>query len=366
MASNPEYPFSLFGSLAPEDRNPFDFSSRLPVAPKSRAEELAALLTPPAVPPSTGLFGLGLAEALGLKNDNPFARNSLADLLIGLQPSKLPVVSPPSPAGGLGALGGFFDPPPSNPFAGIAAASTLSAVAKPQPVYRLPVAPPPVTARPVVPAKVKRKAFFSFHYDDIMRVNVVRNAWKIGHPDTALIRSFYDSSLWESRKLEGDASLKRLIREGVQYTSAVCVLVGSDTWVRPWVRYEIARAIIDGRGLVAVHLNSIRHHHERTAHTRGLNPLDYMAVGKVRESYGTRYYLFERIYVADGRGGYRTEWHRYAKHREAVARPRWLNDPAEGYVTPLSENVPIYDYIADVGHKNIGGWIDRAASRAGR
>ena len=28
-------------------------------------------------------------------------------------------------------------------------------------------------------AKTKRKAFFSFHFDDVMRVNVVRNAWKI-------------------------------------------------------------------------------------------------------------------------------------------------------------------------------------------
>jgi hypothetical protein len=79
---------------------------------------------------------------------------------------------------------------------------------------------------------VKRKAFFSFHFDDVMRVNVVRNAWKIGHPDSVLMRSFYDSSLWESKKLEGDDAVKRLIREGVCYTSAVCVLVGSDTWWR--------------------------------------------------------------------------------------------------------------------------------------
>ena len=33
-------------------------------------------------------------------------------------------------------------------------------------------------------AAIKRKVFFSFHYDDIMRVNNVRNAWKIDHPDT--------------------------------------------------------------------------------------------------------------------------------------------------------------------------------------
>src|ERR1700683_1813608 len=101
----------------------------------------------------------------------------------------------------------------------------------------------------------KRKVFFSFHFDDVMRVNVVRNAWKITHPDNALMRSFYDSSLWESRRLEAPESLKRLIREGVDYTSAVCVLIGSETWVRRWVRYEIARAIIDERGLLGVRLN---------------------------------------------------------------------------------------------------------------
>ena len=58
---------------------------------------------------------------------------------------------------------------------------------------------------------VKRKAYFAFHYDDIMRVNNVRNAWKISHPDSDLNRSFYDSSLWESKKLQGDEALKRLI-----------------------------------------------------------------------------------------------------------------------------------------------------------
>src|SRR5229473_7714895 len=86
---------------------------------------------------------------------------------------------------------------------------------------------------PVTPALLtKRKAYFAFHYDDIMRVNNVRNAWKIDHPASPLSRSFYDSSLWESKKLEGDDAVKSLIRQGVQYTSAVCVLVGTDTWSR--------------------------------------------------------------------------------------------------------------------------------------
>ena len=57
-------------------------------------------------------------------------------------------------------------------------------------------------------------------------------------------------------------SLKNLIRDGVEHTSAVCVLVGSETWSRRWVRYEIARAVIDDRGLLAVHLNNIEHQSE--------------------------------------------------------------------------------------------------------
>jgi hypothetical protein len=216
-------------------------------------------------------------------------------------------------------------------------------------------------------AVVKRKAFFSFHFDDVMRVNVVRNAWKITHPDNALMRSFYDSSLWDAKKLEGDDAVKRVIREGVSYTSAVCVLVGSETWLRRWVKYEIARAIIDERGLLAVHLNSIRHHKTLTPHTRGPNPLEFMAVGKVQDGAlsPARHYLFERI-ATPGPSGYQWAWQRYQDYTDAVKLPKWLAEPAPAYVTPLSNNANTYDYIADNGHRNIGAWRDLAAQRAGR
>ncbi|MGQ0444713.1 MAG: TIR domain-containing protein, partial [Beijerinckiaceae bacterium] len=208
-------------------------------------------------------------------------------------------------------------------------------------------------------APVKRKAFFSFHFDDVMRVNVVRNAWKITHPDSALMRSFSDSSLWESRKREGPESLKQLIRDGVKHTSTICVLVGVETWSRRWVRYEIARGVIDSRGLLAVHINSINHHQTRTPHARGPNPLAYMSVGKVQSSPFSLpvYYLFER--TSQG-------WDRYQDHTTAISLPPWLADPAPGYVTPLSYCADEYDYIPHDGHKNIGAWIDRAAQKAGR
>lgn len=192
-----------------------------------------------------------------------------------------------------------------------------------------------------------------------MRVNVVRNAWKITHPDNALMRSFYDSSLWENRMREGPESLKQLIRDGVNNTSTICVLIGSETWLRRWVRYEIARAVIDGRGLLGVHINSINHHRTRLPHAHGLNPLAYMAVGRVQSSLLSApiYYLFER--TSEG-------WLRYQDHTTSVRLPPWLADPALGNVTPLSYGADEYDYILHEGHKNIGAWIDRAAQRAGR
>jgi len=210
-----------------------------------------------------------------------------------------------------------------------------------------------------VPPTTKRKAFFSFHFDDVMRVNVVRNAWKVVRPESAVARSFYDSSLWEARQLEGNDALKRLIRDGVAYTSAVCVLVGTHTWSRRWVRYEAARAVIDGRGLLAIHINGIRHHRELIPHGPGANPLAHMAIGKVQQNAlaAPTYYLFELT---------QNGWERYRDYTSPVKLPPYIRDPLPGYVTPLTHGTAEWDYIGHSGSLNIGGWIDRAAQAAGR
>ncbi len=155
--------------------------------------------------------------------------------------------------------------------------SLANLVAPPRPPANTLYTPP--KPKQIAP-ETKRKAFFSFHFEDIMRVNNVRNAWKIGDPESSSIRSFYDSSLWGNRKLSGPEAIKSLIRAGVVYTSAVCVLAGSLTWNRRWVRYEIARAIIDSRGLLTVHINNINHHQTKGPHPVGPNPLLHMGVAR--------------------------------------------------------------------------------------
>jgi hypothetical protein len=211
----------------------------------------------------------------------------------------------------------------------------------------------------------KRKAFFSFHFDDIMRVNNVRNAWKIDHPDSPSMRSFYDSSLWESRKLEGPESVKTLIRNGVKYTSAVCVLVGSNTWSRQWVAYEIARSVIDARGLLAVHLNNINHHQTKAPHPLGYNPLQKLGIYK---SANGNFYLYELQNVVVNLLPHQTEWQwrPYADYTQSVPLPKYLTAPDVGYVMPLSRGTLEYDFALADGHRNLGAWIDHAAKAAGR
>jgi hypothetical protein len=207
-------------------------------------------------------------------------------------------------------------------------------------------------------AAIKRKAFFSFHYDDIMRVNNVRNAWKITHPDIPTMRSFQDSSLWESKKLEGPEAIKRLIREGVEYTSAVCVLIGTETWQRRWVKYEIACSVIDGRGLLAVHINGLNHIERQRPDLLGFNPLRILGVGKASSG---KFYLYENHQLLGG-----PDWRLYQDYTWEVSLPAYLREPPVGWVRPLSAGTAEYNYATGDGHKNIGAWIDHAAQRAGR
>jgi hypothetical protein len=347
---DPKYPLGgllgMFGTEPPRNALADYVSSLTPkpeVSPMARA--IADLLRDkPLLPVNPYPYSSGLGDVFGtlapMPPANPF--NALASLIASPPPS-FPPPSPPTRS--FGSLADLVAPP-----------------APYTPVYT------PPKPKPVAP-EVKRKAFFSFHYeDDAFRTNNVRNSWKISHPDSANNRSFYDSSLWESRKLTNDEALKRLIRAGVLYTSAVCVLAGTHTWDRRWVRYEIARAIIDGRGLLTVHLNNINHHQTKGRHPLGQNPLAFIGIAKLQSDarLPPRYFLYEKRLVPNGYGQLVEEWQPYGDHAAAVKKPSWLTDPSLDHVMPLSADAAEYDYELENGHRNIGSWIDKAAQRAGR
>ena len=93
---------------------------------------------------------------------------------------------------------------------------------------------------------MSKRVFFSFHYQDVIdfRANVVRNHW-LTKPDRS-DAGFFDASIWESAKKTSDLAVKRLINDGVYNTTNTCVLIGTQTYARRWVRYEIMKSFERG------------------------------------------------------------------------------------------------------------------------
>ncbi|MBE9637775.1 TIR domain-containing protein [Salipiger mangrovisoli] len=204
------------------------------------------------------------------------------------------------------------------------------------------------------PTPSKRRVFFSFHYqNDIWRVNQVRNSWRYAKPDTREGFGFYDASIWESAKRTSDDSLKNLIRNGISNTSVTCVLAGEQTYARRWVRYEIARSVLKGNGLLTVNISSLRDRLGYQA-TQGPNPLDYM--GLYRDNLG-------QIRLAELKTN---KWHRYQDYQQVVTPPETWFVPAGNVVHKLSNYALHYCYVAHRGSDNFGSWVRNAASIVGR
>lgn len=120
-----------------------------------------------------------------------------------------------------------------------------------------------------------KRVFFSFHYQDVIdfRANVVRNHW-MTKPDRK-VAGFFDASIWEDAKKTSDLALKRLINKGLEDTSNTCVLIGSDTFNRKWVSYEIMKSLSKGNHVFGVHINSIKCKNGKTKQ-KGNNPFNYL------------------------------------------------------------------------------------------
>jgi len=193
-----------------------------------------------------------------------------------------------------------------------------------------------------------KRVFFSFHYQDVVdfRANVVRNHW-MAKPDRDE-SGYFDASLWEEAKKKGDIALKRLINGGLDRTTVTCVLVGTDTYERPWVRYEICKSIVRGNKLFAVHINSIKGKNQATK-TLGENPFSWIAVEFSDDA--SKYALNYR--KSDGKYYY----------YEEIESTRWFNNDVFSKNFPgknklLSDFYPIYNWTSDDGFNKFSSWVD--------
>jgi MTH538 TIR-like domain (DUF1863) len=199
---------------------------------------------------------------------------------------------------------------------------------------------------------VARRTFFSFHYKpDVWRAWNVRNSWVV--TDEQVDRGFFDGSVFEATQEKGDDSLKAFLREGIDNSSVTCVLAGSSTWLRRWVRYEVARSVLKRSGLLTVYIHGVRNQEQQVA-AKGPNPLD--AVGVYKTDSG--------IFLAEWKDG---KWVKYEDYTLAIPEgDLWFTAPTDRNVVQLSVHCMSYDFTAQEGRKNIGGWIETAAGLAGR
>ena len=98
----------------------------------------------------------------------------------------------------------------------------------------------------------QRKIFYSFHFDnDVMRVQQVRNMGVV-EGNTPV-----QPNTWEEVKRKGNTAIETWIDDNMTGKSCVIVLIGTDTYLRPWVKYEIKKAWEDGKGLLAIHIHNL-------------------------------------------------------------------------------------------------------------
>lgn len=298
-----------------------------------------------------------LLRALGLLAENPTG-NALRT------PWDFPPALPVSPFGSLApspnvrrvaeALS-YTPPAPKVPLGGLFGLGQSIG----RPAFPVAPYPAPAPAIPVVP--IERMTYFAFDFDDIMRVNNVRQSGKIGPRVNGNARGFKDRSVWEKSNAKTKDGLKRFMQNAVNRTGVVSVLIGTTTWQSFWVRYEIALSVIGERGLLAIDLNSINHSDQSGPDPLGVNPLHFMGVCKHTNG---NWYLVERV-VIETPTGPEFKWRWYTQYTKPVTRPAYIPD-VDGTVIPLAGYTDRYDFKAKGGAGNMGLWLDVAAKRAGR
>ncbi|MEN3369687.1 MAG: hypothetical protein V7609_1830 [Verrucomicrobiota bacterium] len=181
-----------------------------------------------------------------------------------------------------------------------------------------------------------------------MRAQIVKNHHVTKGSYTSA--GFFDGSLEEKAKKEGDDSVRRLINAGLDSCTVLCVLIGHETYMRRWVQYEIFKSIALGMGVVGIQIHEIAD--PKTGRDQaGISPFACLGFGRKQDK------LCPMIHYATG----------------------WKDAPYQSLITEsaapylvgkdrpmLSSLFVEYNWMAEDGYSNFAKWIESAARAAGR
>jgi len=161
-----------------------------------------------------------------------------------------------------------------------------------------------------------RRVFFSFHYgNDVWRANQVRNSWVTKEDRVAA--GFVDAADFEEVKKGGEAAIKKWIDGQLSGTSVTVVLIGSQTNTRDYVKYELQKSYSRGNGMLGIYIHNCK---DKSGNTSSKGANHFGEIGK----------------------------------------------DDKGNAVYFSVDYPTYDWVNDDGYKNIGSWIEAAATKADR
>jgi hypothetical protein len=197
-----------------------------------------------------------------------------------------------------------------------------------------------------------RTVYFAFHYQrDIMRAQVVKQHHITKGNYSAA--GFFDGSLEEKAKRDGDEAVRKMINNGLSGASVLCVLIGRETYTRRWVDYEIFESIELGMGVFGIRIHQISSMNIGPD-IAGPNPFDYLGYGRNQD---TPQKLLPMVKYESG----------------------WKDAPYQLPITQsdapylvgrdkpiLSSIFSVHDWISDKGYANFAMWVEAAARQAGR
>lgn len=153
--------------------------------------------------------------------------------------------------------------------------------------------------------------------------------------------------------MKGGTALKKLIDDGIAGTSVTAVLVGSQTWERRWVRYEILRSFYNSNGILGVRIHSLKPP-RGVPDIAGTNPLDcfYLRSNAAQK----------RVYCWEWQNG---QWEapRDIKHYQDFKD--FSYNINVNINCRMSQLFSTYDWSFG-GYQRFDNWIEAAAKAAGR
>lgn len=123
------------------------------------------------------------------------------------------------------------------------------------------------------------------------------------------------------------------------------MLIGSETYSRPWVRYELLKSFVRGNSLLGIHVNSIK---DQNSQTKSLGPNSLAFVSVTFSEDGQTGTLWEH------RGG---QWVKYTEIDGSADYSTNVAAQYRGQGYNFSKFHPAYDWVAANGFQNFPTWV---------